>query len=247
MKKSSFVSKNRGPTCHVWLPVCGLEIAMLVCQETVTLRLGKVPKERGFLTDRCEWIGSHEASQFYKEGKIMNRALNFWDDRDLNPFREVPRAGENIDRFFDDVICPIATQYNPPHSTGRWNPDYEVEESETHYLLSFDLPGVAKEEMKIEVSDNQMIVSGVRREGRRSGEKRQVTEPHGWKFGKFERHFTLPTTVDIETVEAALQDGVLRIAIPKSELVKKRTIEIGPPPGRKKRETVEGQISLAHH
>ena len=93
-------------------------------------------------------------------------------------------------------------------------PVSNVEETDTHFLLSLDLPGVAKKDINIEVRGNQLVVSGERR-GR--GDK----EP-----ARFERSFTLSNDVDTQHIEANHEDGVLTLGLPKVEKAKPRQIKI---------------------
>lgn len=93
-------------------------------------------------------------------------------------------------------------------------PNVDVEETESALLLSVDLPGVRREDLAIDLTENVLTVSGERKRDRGSS-----TE-------KFERRFTLPSTVDATRVEAHLENGVLEIALPKAEAAKPRSIEI---------------------
>ena len=90
------------------------------------------------------------------------------------------------------------------------NPAHDVSENEDHYMVSIDMPGVKKEDIKIELQKNQLLVHG---------------ERHRDKV-KFEKTFSLSTSVDCEKIEAQYENGVLNIALPKVELAKPRTIEI---------------------
>lgn len=100
----------------------------------------------------------------------------------------------------------------------------DIEESEKAFLLAFDLPGMKKEDIKIDVSDNVLSVSGERKRESETGPEGQRRVERA--YGKFIRTFTLPNTVDAEKIEARLENGVLHLAIPKVEAAKPRTIEI---------------------
>lgn len=125
--------------------------------------------------------------------------------------------------FFDEILTPFS-------GAQRWdtrmkfNPPCDVEESDLHYLVSFDLPGVSKEDLKIEVLENQLLVSGQRRSEKRESGTRHLVER---QYGEFQRIFNLPASVDSEKVEANFSDGVLRIAIPKAEVARPKQIRIG--------------------
>lgn len=91
----------------------------------------------------------------------------------------------------------------------RWTPSAEVDEEEGHYLLSMEIPGVAREKLKVEFHEDRLLISGERREE------------------KFQRSFSLPQGIDADKVEAQYQDGVLQVYIPKVEAAKPREIKIG--------------------
>lgn len=107
-------------------------------------------------------------------------------------------------------------------------PSVDVEETETHYLVSVDVPGVKKDEIKVEVKENVLSISGERKsdwESDRDEKKRNfhLTERF---YGRFERRFTLPKNADTSKVEAVHAEGVLRVSIPKSEEAKPKVISI---------------------
>lgn len=91
-------------------------------------------------------------------------------------------------------------------------PAYEVQENEQHYLIETDLPGVKKEDIKIDLHENILTITGER--------KRDA------KAESFKRSFTLPESVDVEKIEASHENGVLSIYLPKGAAAKPRTIEI---------------------
>ncbi len=96
---------------------------------------------------------------------------------------------------------------------------WEVEETEGHYLMRFDLPGVKKNDLKIEVKNDVLTVSGERKDIRKK-------ENYG-AYGSFEQAFTLPEGVDTDKIEANLEDGVLQLAVPKLAEKQPKQIKIG--------------------
>ena len=119
----------------------------------------------------------------------------------------------DFDRVVNAMVTPKVAK------TVGFRPACDIDESEDHYMLSFDMPGVKKEDLKIEVEGNNLIISG----------ERQSTSAtyHSEKYyGKFERSFTLPTSINAEKIEAHYEDGVLNIALPKAEHAKPRSIQI---------------------
>lgn len=105
---------------------------------------------------------------------------------------------------------------------GGFVPACDIEETDSYFTLSFDLPGVAKDDVKLEVEKNELVISGRRRirhekDGLRVAERR---------YGKFGRRIVFPMDVDASKAEASFRYGVLRIMLPKAEAAKPRVIEI---------------------
>lgn len=103
-----------------------------------------------------------------------------------------------------------------------WVPSCDIQEGDRHYLISLETAGVPKDQIKVEFRDQQLVVSGERRQEKEE-DARWYSER---RFGRFERVFTLPTGVNPEKVEATYQDGILRVQIPKAEAETPRQIKI---------------------
>ena len=101
-------------------------------------------------------------------------------------------------------------------------PACEVQETKDQFVVALDMPGVTKEDISIEVHGSRLFISAERRENRES-ENRFVSER---RYGRFERVFELGDKVDPAKVEAAYQDGVLKVTLGKSETAKPRKIEV---------------------
>ena len=112
-----------------------------------------------------------------------------------------------------------------------YTPACDIEELDTHYVVSFDLPGVKKEDVKIELRDgNQLVVSGERKSEHQDDEANRISVER--YSGSFMRVFTLPTSVDSEKIETNYENGVLQIGIPKTDAAKPKQIEIKEGKGR---------------
>ena len=99
----------------------------------------------------------------------------------------------------------------------RNQPAMNVSESENHFNVSLELPGMDVKDINIEVMGNQLNISGERKweEEKKGKEYRRVES----QYGKFSRSLTLPENLrlDRESVEATFQKGILEIRIPKVE------------------------------
>jgi HSP20 family protein len=106
----------------------------------------------------------------------------------------------------------------------RWTPAMDLVEGEDHFVLRADLPGLAEEDVAIEVQDNTLSVSGERQAEHEQREK-------GWyrverSFGRFSRSLTLPEGINPDAIEASFDKGVLEVRIPKPEQRKPRRVAI---------------------
>ena len=104
-------------------------------------------------------------------------------------------------------------------------PVVNTREGESAFHIDVDLPGVKKEDIKVDINKDVLTISGERKT------KDEVKEEDYYKvetsFGKFTRSFTLPENVDIENIEARSDNGVLEVIIPKKEEQNsKKSIEI---------------------
>lgn len=128
----------------------------------------------------------------------------------------------DLNQIVDDLFA--SSSQGEYEAAPALRPACDFEETDSHYLFSLDIPGIRKEDLKIEVTGDSLTVEGERKSsGRRADENRFYTERN---FGKFSRVFTFPVAVDTDNVEAEYDNGVLRIALAKHAAAKPRRVEI---------------------
>ncbi|MDX3228706.1 Hsp20/alpha crystallin family protein [Streptomyces sp. ME19-01-6] len=103
-----------------------------------------------------------------------------------------------------------------------WTPSADVSETDEAYHVQIELPGVSRREVDVEVSGQELGVSGEIKERERTGVLRRSTR----RTGRFDYRVRLPSEVNTEGVKATMSDGVLSINVPKAETTKPRHIEI---------------------
>lgn len=101
----------------------------------------------------------------------------------------------------------------------------DVSEDDKNVIIRANMPGVNKENIRISVSNNNEIIIEGRQDEERREREENVLRYERYK-GNFRRSFILPETCDLDKVDAKLQDGVLRIKIPKTEPVPAKEIKI---------------------
>jgi len=149
------------------------------------------------------------------------------------PFRELSSLQTEMNRLFS-----AAFEGQGPGNGGarRWTPAMDLVETDEHFVLRADLPGMGEEDVHIELEDNVLTVSGERKaehEDKREGFYRMERA-----YGSFSRSLTLPKGIDPEAVTAGFDRGVLEVRVPKPEQRKPRRISINAGDGEPR--TLEG-------
>lgn len=119
--------------------------------------------------------------------------------------------------LFDTATIPSAP-------VRRFAPATDLIESDTHYILRADLPGVSEDDVTVELRDNTLTISGERNsesEDRTAGYHRVER-----MTGSFRRSVRLPEGVDAAAIAASFDRGVLEVSVPKPEAPKPRAVQI---------------------
>jgi HSP20 family protein len=136
-----------------------------------------------------------------------------------------PFAGfSNIRSVFDELFDNNFERASAQTGRSTWYPPVDVLESKDSYLIRAELPGMNKEDIKVELKEGTLVLSGERKAEKPA---EGVEYRHMERLNaKFWRSFSLPETVKQDGIEAAYKDGVLEIRVPKAEEAKPRQIEI---------------------
>lgn len=126
----------------------------------------------------------------------------------------------SLDRFFDS---PFFRSFDDSTASQGWNPAVEVFESEGALNFCVEVPGLDKDDLKIDVQNGHLTISGEKKVESEDGKEYFRKERF---YGKFTRTFRLADSVDTENVKANLTNGVLRISIPRKEEAKPKQIEV---------------------
>jgi len=130
------------------------------------------------------------------------------------PFRELEEMSQQLGRLFGPR--PWWREAGEEAlSAGEWMPPVDIREMEKEYLFKVELPEVKKEEVKVEVEDGTLRISGERkREKEDTGTRYHRVER---SYGTFTRSFSLPTDADAARVQAEFKEGVLVIHVGRRE------------------------------
>ncbi len=133
------------------------------------------------------------------------------------------RGRRLMDSFLDNFMNDFFEKGVERYSTSTW-PRVDIEETDNEFLLRGELPGIDKENIKIELNNNVLSICGKKEETKEEREKNyHIRETFN---GSFSRSFTLPESVDGEHIKAEFNDGLLMLTIPKSVEKKPKQIEI---------------------
>jgi HSP20 family protein len=139
------------------------------------------------------------------------------------PMRELSSLQSEMNRLFTSFFDEPAAQ-GGNGGARRWVPAMDLVEEDDHFVLRADLPGLSEDDVKIEVVDNVLTVSGERKsehEVKRGGFYRLERAA-----GSFTRTLTLPEGIDAGAVTASFDKGVLEVRVPKPEERKPHRVEI---------------------
>jgi len=138
----------------------------------------------------------------------------------FEPFAGFGNFRSVLNDLFDENHGRLPTQPR----ISKWHPAVDVLESKDSYLIRAELPGMKKEDIKVEVKDGALVLSG---EGGSEKPAEGVEYRHVERVAaKFWRSFSLPETAKQDGIEATYKDGILEIRVPKAEEAKPRQIEI---------------------
>lgn len=127
-------------------------------------------------------------------------------------------------RSFTDIIDNFLNESLHTTSTVKYLPRVDIVESEKNYEIHLALPGLNKEEIKIDFLEGKLIITGERKFEQEAGKKYHTVET---QYGSFKRVFQLPDNVNHESIEAQYVNGILKIDIPKDEKkISKASIQI---------------------
>lgn len=103
-------------------------------------------------------------------------------------------------------------------------PVYDFEEGKDHYIFSFDLPGIGRENLSVDLRGNALEISAHRKT--QESDRNKTIDGESRQVGFFKKTLSLPEAVDLEKIEAHYEDGVLRVLLPKKEKAAPQKIEI---------------------
>ncbi|MGP0100316.1 MAG: Hsp20/alpha crystallin family protein [Solirubrobacteraceae bacterium] len=145
----------------------------------------------------------------------MAAGLTRWE-----PFAELGELRSRLDRMFGETFDV---------GERTWVPAIDVVRDNGNLVVRADVPGIKPEDVKIEVEDDILTVSGEHEERKEEKDKDFLRRER--RYGSFVRSLALPAGVDAKKIKANTHDGVVEVTIPLPKEAKKETVTITPTAG----------------
>lgn len=139
----------------------------------------------------------------------------------------VSRLHQEMNRLFTDAF----RGFDESREEGDWtfNPVVDVEQQDRQYEITVELPGVAMNDINVEMKEDMLVISGSKERKKTTGQGDQQRSER--VYGSFQRRFRLPEDALEDQINARFSDGVLTVSIPRDESrtrVESRRIEVQP-------------------
>jgi HSP20 family protein len=147
-----------------------------------------------------------------------------WTPERWDPFGDLDQFNERMRQLLDQTFSPLGALLTPVEMGRRdvWSPTVDIEESDDAYVLEVELPGVKREDVRVEQIGDELMITGEIKQRERTGVVRRQTR----RTGRFAYRVALPEAIEVSKIEAKLKEGVLTIRAPKSERAQRRQVEI---------------------
>jgi HSP20 family protein len=145
---------------------------------------------------------------------MADKFLSRWE-----PFRDMLSLRADMDRLFKSLFGEI-----PEEKEGFWAPVMDIEEDNDNIMVKAEIPGMKKEDIKVSVRNNVLMISGERAQEKEL--KNKTYHRVERYYGKFSRTITLPSEVETDKIKASYKDGVLCVTLPKPESKRPKQIDV---------------------
>lgn len=136
-----------------------------------------------------------------------------------NPYDELQRIRDDFGRFFGSSLA-----MQPPDQLFHSFPSVDVSETDSHVIVTADVPGVSSDDLDVTITDDSLTIRGeVRQEQDTSQRGFRRTER---RYGAFHRVIPFPVTVKHEEASASCSNGVLEVRVPKAEPGRGRSVRL---------------------
>lgn len=134
--------------------------------------------------------------------------------------KALTRPVTSIPLLFEDFFKPLNNWFDYSSPVGKMNtvPSVNIVENPSDFKVSLAVPGMAKEDFKIDVEEDMITISAQKEENKEEVDEKFTRREYN--FSSFSRSFTMPENVKQDAIEASYVDGVLQLVLPKKEEAK---------------------------
>jgi len=144
----------------------------------------------------------------------MATTLTRWD-----PFQQIAQVQREMDRILGRTLPAGA-----PLGLAAWVPTTDIEQTEDAIVFKLDMPNMTKDDVSIEVHGRTLHISGERREDKEEHHEGYLARERS--YGAFSRSFLLPDNIDEDDITATIDDGQLKVSVPRPKVETPRKVEI---------------------
>ena len=136
-------------------------------------------------------------------------------------------GSKSVNRFFDDFITKDLFDWTDKNfaSLGSNLPSVNLKETDTNIEIELAAPGMKKEDFKVEIENDMLMISSEKEEEKEEVEKKDNYIRKEFNYQSFCRTFSLPETANENKIEANYKDGILHVVIEKKEGNPKRALK----------------------
>ena len=129
-------------------------------------------------------------------------------------FVEIQNMKKRADKIMEQTFGRFSSKNEPASTT--WEPATDVYETEKYYVIQMEVPGVEKSDIQIELKGEELIICGIKRLIKETPRCSYMILERS--YGPFIRKFSLPKDIDLDSISASMDIGILMIKLPKKEV-----------------------------
>jgi HSP20 family protein len=142
----------------------------------------------------------------------------------FDPFEDLTRIQREVNRLFEDTSRTTGRDGAEAASTRTWAPSVDIFEDANEVAFKVELPGIKQEDIDIEMVGDTLTLKGERHFEDIERKDNYIRVERS--YGKFQRSFLIPVTIEQDRIQASFKDGVLSVRLPKVEAVKPKKVQV---------------------
>ncbi|GLU11388.1 hypothetical protein SLE2022_281390 [Rubroshorea leprosula] len=186
----------------------------------------KAVAERKESLDDLQRVSHNQQRQSQPKRRPYIASTGLWNR--FPTARTVQQMMETMERMMEDPFAynsalPLASE-GVRNGYGQGRTPWAIEEREMDYKMRFDMPGMTKNDVKVLVEENMLVVKAEKVPNSRDGQENVsgiASEEEEWlakSYGRYSSRIALPDKVEFEKIKAEVKDGVLYITVPKASV-----------------------------